>query len=68
MGLALKGKKAVARVGLHMLKVNFIMEAFLRWGEKQILNALVEKNERGRPIGAQEEKFYVVQNYQYADR
>jgi len=38
------------------------MEAFLRWGEKQILNALVEKNERGRPIGAQEEKFYVVQN------
>ncbi len=62
MSLASIGKRAVARVGLHMLKVNFIMEAFLRWGEKQILNALVEKNERGRPIGAQEEKFYVVQN------
>ncbi|MGQ9617176.1 MAG: radical SAM protein [Spirochaetota bacterium] len=62
MSLTSKGKKAAARLGLQLMRINFIMELFLRWGEKQILKVLVEKNERNRPIGAQEEKYYVVRN------
>jgi hypothetical protein len=44
------------------MKVNFIMEMFFRWGEKQILKVLVEKNERKRPIGSQEDKYFIVKN------
>lgn len=62
MNIVSKGKKAAAKLGLQLMRVNFIMELLLRWGEKQILKALVEKNERNRPIGAQEEKYYVVRN------
>jgi MoaA/NifB/PqqE/SkfB family radical SAM enzyme len=62
MNFISKGRKAAARLGLQLMRINFIMELFLRWGEKQILKILVEKNERNRPIGAQEEKYYVVIN------
>jgi MoaA/NifB/PqqE/SkfB family radical SAM enzyme len=57
-----KGRKALAKTLLHAMKVNFIMEMFFRWGEKQVLRALVEKNVRGRPVGAQEDKYYIVRN------
>ncbi|MFW6137866.1 MAG: radical SAM/SPASM domain-containing protein [Spirochaetota bacterium] len=58
----MSGKKMLARVGLELMKVNFIMDYFLKWGEKEILKSLVEKNERNRPAGAQEEKYYIVKN------
>lgn len=62
MKMGVKGKKIIAKVGLELMKVNFIMEHFFKWGEKEILKALVVRNERNRPIGAQEEKYYVVTN------
>jgi len=57
-----KGRKAFAKIGLELLKINFLMNYFLKWGEKEILKALVMKNERNRPIGAQEEKYYITRN------
>jgi hypothetical protein len=57
-----RSKKALARTLLHAMKANFIMELFFRWGEKQILKVLVEKNERNRPIGSQEDKYFIVRN------
>jgi len=57
-----KGKKAIAKICLELMKVNFIMNAFLRWGEKQLLKILVVKNPRNRPVGAQEEKYIAVRN------
>ncbi|HHE05044.1 MAG TPA: radical SAM protein [candidate division WOR-3 bacterium] len=62
MGIASKGKKLIAKVGIELMKINFVMENFLKWGEKEILKQLVIKNERNRPIGAQEEKYYIVRN------
>lgn len=62
MNVVGKSKKAIAKTLMNMMKVNFIMEMFFRWGEKQILKVLVEKNERKRPIGAQEDKFFIVKN------
>ena len=62
MGIAAKGKKIIAKLGLELMKINFVMENFLKWGEKEILKQLVIKNERNRPVGAQEEKYYVVRN------
>ncbi len=62
MKIGAKGKKILTKVGLELTRINFVMEHFLKWGEKEILNQLVVKNERGRPIGAQEEKYYVVTN------
>jgi len=59
-------KRTVAKTALGLLKINFILEYFLRWGEKQVLKALVVKNERNRPIGAQEEKYMVVKNLMHA--
>jgi MoaA/NifB/PqqE/SkfB family radical SAM enzyme len=57
-----RSKKALARTLLHAMKANFVMEMFFRWGEKQVLKILVEKNERNRPIGAQEDKYFIVRN------
>ncbi len=62
MGIAAKGKKIIAKLGLELMKINFVMEYFLKWGEKEILKQLVIKNERNRPVGAQEEKYYIVRN------
>ncbi len=62
MKIGSKGKKVIAKVGLELMKINFIMDYFLKWGEKEILKTLVIKNERNRPIGAQEEKYFVVRN------
>jgi uncharacterized Fe-S cluster-containing radical SAM superfamily protein len=62
MKIGAKGKKVIAKVGLELMKVNFIMNQYLKWGEKVILKNLVEKNERNRPIGAQQEKYYIVRN------
>lgn len=62
MSLTVKGKKALAKMGLELMKINFIMNAFFRWGEKQILKSLVTKNPRNRPIGAQEEKYIAIRN------
>jgi len=62
MGISLKGKKVLAKIGLELMKINFIMDYFIRWGEKEILKNLVIKNERNRPLGAQEEKFHIVRN------
>ncbi|MCK5093990.1 MAG: radical SAM protein [Spirochaetes bacterium] len=62
MKIGTKGKKIIAKVGLELMKVNFIMEHFFKWGEKEILKQLVVKNERNRPVGAQEEKYYIVTN------
>ena len=62
MSLVRKSKKAVAKTLLNAMKVNFIMEMFFRWGEKQVLKVLVEKNVRKRPIGSQEDKYYIVRN------
>jgi len=62
MGLAVKGKKVIAKIALELIKSNFLLDRFMRWGEREILKALVIKNERNRPIGAQEEKYYVVRN------
>jgi len=62
MSIASKGKKLIAKVGIELMKINFIMENFLKWGEKEILKQLVIKNERNRPVGAQEEKYYIVRN------
>ena len=62
MGLVGKIKKAIAKTLLNAMKVNFIMEMFFRWGEKQVLKALVEKNERNRPLGSQEDKYFIVKN------
>ncbi len=62
MKIGAKSKKMLAKVGLELMKVNFIMNYFLRWGEKEILKALVVKNPRNRPVGAQEDKFLVVRN------
>jgi hypothetical protein len=36
MGLVGKSKKAIAKTLLNAMKVNFIMEMFFRWGEKQV--------------------------------
>jgi len=57
-----RARKSFTKVGLQLLKVNFIRNYFLKWGEKVILRALVLKNERNRPIGAQEEKYYITRN------
>ncbi|HEB31737.1 MAG TPA: radical SAM protein [Spirochaetes bacterium] len=62
MKIGAKGKKILTKVGLELTRINFVMDYFLKWGEKEILKQLVVKNERGRPIGAQEEKYYVVTN------
>ena len=62
MKIGVRGKKVIAKVGLELMKINFIMDYFLKWGEKEILKTLVVKNERNRPIGSQEEKFFVVRN------
>lgn len=62
MKLGAKGKKVIAKLGLELMKINFVMDYFLKWGENQILKNLVVKNERNRPIGAQEEKYYIVRN------
>lgn len=62
MKLGTKSKRILTKIGLELMKFNFILDYFLKWGEKEILKALVEKNERGRPIGAQEEKFFVTKN------
>jgi len=62
MGLAVKGKKVIAKIALELIKSNLLLDRFMRWGEREILKALVIKNERNRPIGAQEEKYYVVRN------
>lgn len=66
MKIVSRAKKAAAGFGLRLMKNNFIMKIFLRWGEKQILKTLVVKNERRRPIGSQEEKFQVVKNLMQA--
>ena len=62
MKLNAKSKKALAKISLQLIKVNFIMNAFFKWGEKQILKILVLKNPRKRPVGAQEDKFIAVRN------
>ena len=62
MKIGSKGKKILTKIGLELTKINFVMDYFLKWGEKEILKHLVIKNERDRPIGAQEEKYYVVTN------
>jgi MoaA/NifB/PqqE/SkfB family radical SAM enzyme len=62
MKLVSKGKKVLAKVGLELVKINFVMDYFLKWGESQILKTLVVKNERNRPVGAQEEKYFIVRN------
>jgi MoaA/NifB/PqqE/SkfB family radical SAM enzyme len=62
MKLNAKSKKALAKIGLELMKVDFIMNAFVKWGEKQLLKILVLKNPRNRPIGAQEEKYIAVRN------
>jgi len=62
MTLSGKSKKVLAKTLLHAMKMNFVMEMFFRWGEKQVLKVLVEKNVRNRPVGAQEEKYYIVRN------
>jgi len=62
MKIGVRGKKVIAKVGLELIKINFIMDYFLKWGEKEILKTLVVKNDRNRPIGSQEEKFFVVRN------
>lgn len=62
MSIATVGKRAFARMAVGLLKRNIMLESFLRWGEKQVLNELVIRNEHDRPIGSQQEKFIVVQN------
>jgi MoaA/NifB/PqqE/SkfB family radical SAM enzyme len=62
MNLNARGKKVLAKIGLELVKMNIITDYFLKWGEKTLLKILVEKNLRNRPIGAQEEKFMVLQN------
>ena len=62
MSVVGKSKKAIAKTLLNTMKVNFIMEMFFRWGEKQIMKVLVEKNERKRPVGSQEDKYFIVKN------
>ena len=62
MKIGAKGKKILAKIGLELTRINFVMDYFLKWGEKEILKHLVIKNERDRPVGAQEEKYYVVTN------
>lgn len=52
----------LAKIGLELVKMNFIMDYFLKWGEKEVLKALLVKNKRNRPIGAQEEKYHVIKN------
>ncbi|UCB46956.1 MAG: radical SAM protein [Spirochaetota bacterium] len=62
MKINAKSKKALAKISLQLMKVDFIMNLFLKWGEKQILKNLVLKNPRNRPIGAQEDKAIAVRN------
>ena len=62
MNIRSRGKKVLAKVGLELTRINFVMDYFLKWGENQILKTLVVKNERNRPLGAQEEKYFVVRN------
>ena len=66
MKIGSMAKKAIVKAGLQLMRINFIMDIFLRWGEKQILKTLVVKNERNRPIGSQEEKYFVVKNLMQA--
>jgi MoaA/NifB/PqqE/SkfB family radical SAM enzyme len=62
MSIVAKSKKAIAKTMVQAMKANFMLDILLKWGEKQILKILVEKNVRNRPVGAQEEKYYVVTN------
>ncbi len=61
-----RAKKLIVKSGLELMKLNFVMEHFLKWGEKEILKGLVNKNQDNRPLGSQELKYHVIKNLMHA--
>jgi MoaA/NifB/PqqE/SkfB family radical SAM enzyme len=61
-----KGKKALAKVMLPMLKRGIFLKSFLKWGEKQLMRVLMEQNVQNRPLGSQEDKVAMVQNLMHS--